>query len=188
MAKGAGVLRRRIMYNDFVLVGPAADPAGVKRTASTAEALAAIVRSGAPFASRGDDSGTHQLEKKLWGSAGLSPSPSGTYLETGQGMGATLRVASEKKAYTLTDRGTYLALKGTLDLEILHQGDAALRNVYHLMLVNPENGPRVNAEGARALARYLLSDEALAIVRGFGREKFGQPLFVPDAEPYGTAP
>ena len=186
MAKGAGILRRGVMYNDFVLVGPAKDPAGVRRTTSVAEALAAIYGAGQSFVSRGDESGTHQLENRLWAAARIKPAQSKAYLETGQGMGATLRVASEKEAYALTDRGTFLALQGTLDLQVVSEGDAALRNVYHLMVVNPKNGPGVNVEGGRALARYLLSPEALAIVGDFGRDKFSRPLFVPDAEPYGA--
>ena len=185
MAQGSGLLRRRLMYNDFILVGPAADPAGVHGSKHVAAALEAIVRSKAVFVSRGDDSGTHKMEKKLWSLAGVSPAPGPAYLETGQGMGAALRVASEKSAYTLTDRSTFLSLKQTLHLQVLFEGDLALRNEYHVIVVNPKNGPRVNVEGARALARYLLSKEGLARVRDFGRERFGQPLFVPDAEPYG---
>ncbi len=185
MAKGGGLLRRRVMYNDFVIVGPPADPARVSSAGSAARALQSIRAAGALFVSRGDDSGTHQLEKKLWEQAGARPAPAGKYLETGQGMGATLRVASEKQAYALTDRGTYLAQRGLLDLAVLSEGDAALRNVYHLIVINPKNGPRVNVVGARALAHYLLSPAALAIVRDFGRDRYGQPLFTPDAEPYG---
>jgi tungstate transport system substrate-binding protein len=186
MAQGSGLLRRRLMYNDFILVGPAADPAGVRGSKHVAAAFEAIARSKASFVSRGDDSGTHNMEKKLWSLAGVSPAPGPAYLETGQGMGATLRVASEKSAYTLADRGTFLSLKQTLQLQILFEGDLALRNEYHVIVVNPKNGPRVNVEGARAMARYLLSEESLARVREFGRERFGQPLFVSDAEPYGA--
>jgi tungstate transport system substrate-binding protein len=188
MALGAGLLRRRMMFNDFVLVGPAADPAGLRRAPDLASALTALQRPEAIFVSRGDDSGTHQVELKLWRRAGLSPPKGGHYLETGQGMGATLRVASEKEAYTLSDRGTFLALQTTLDLRVLFEGDPVLRNVYHVIVVNPKQGPRVNKPGAMALAGYLLSEEALGRVRQFGRERFGRSLFVPDAEPLGPEP
>ena len=186
MARGAGLLRRRMMYNDFVLVGPAADPTGVRRASDLAAALRALHGSDAVFVSRGDDSGTHQTELKLWRQAGLSPPQAkGRYLETGQGMGATLRVASEKGAYTLTDRGTFLALRPTLSLAVLFEGDPALRNIYHLIVVNPKQGPRVNKEGAVALARFLLSQVTEARVEAFGRRRFGRALFMPDAEPFG---
>jgi tungstate transport system substrate-binding protein len=184
MHKGAGVLRRRLMYNEYAIVGPPGDPAGLRREKEIGAALQALARSGAGFASRGDDSGTHQTERWLWALAGIDPRTVSGYLESGQGMGATLRVASEKRAYTLTDLGTYLAQKKGLDLEVLFEGDNTLRNVYHVLLVNPKNGPRVNSRGGEALARWFLSPEALSIVREFGREKFGRPLFTPDLEPY----
>jgi tungstate transport system substrate-binding protein len=186
MARGAGLLRRRMMYNDFILAGPAADPAGVRRAKDIGGALGALVRSGATFVSRGDDSGTDKIERALWSRLGLHPARE-RYLETGQGMGATLRVASEKQAYTLSDRGTYLALRESLRLAVLFEGDEALKNVYHLIVVNPKQGPRVNVQGAEALARYLLSEKCLARVREFGRARFGQPLFVPDPEPFEGA-
>jgi tungstate transport system substrate-binding protein len=185
MAGGGGILRRRLMYNDFIIAGPPADPAQVRRSASAREAFAAIARSGATFVSRGDESGTDLLEKKLWNTIGSRPAAK-AYLETGQGQAATLRVASHKQAYLLADRGTYLSQRALLDLEILYQGDPGLRNVYHLIVVNPSKGPRVNVEAARRLARYLLSGEAQQIVRAFGREKFGEPLFIPDADPSGS--
>jgi tungstate transport system substrate-binding protein len=188
MAKGAGLLRRRMMYNDFVVVGPPADPARLHRTRSLAAALQALHRPEAIFVSRGDDSGTHQAEMKLWRQAGLTHPPAKDhYLETRQGMGATLRVASDKGAYTLTDRGTFLALRPTLRLAVHFEGDPALRNVYHLIVVNPKQGPRVNKEGAVALARYLLSQVTEARVEAFGRAQFGRPLFMPDMEPFGPA-
>jgi tungstate transport system substrate-binding protein len=187
MARGGGLLRRRMMYNDFVLVGPAADPAGLRGAADLTAAMTALHRSGAAFVSRGDDSGTNEMELKLWKQAGLSHPEKG-YLETGQGMGATLRVASEKRGYTLTDRGTFLSLQSRLFLVVLFEGDPVLRNIYHVIVVDPKRGARVNEPGARALARYLLSDEVLARVRDFGRERFGRALFVPDAEPFDAAP
>lgn len=186
MARGAGLLRRRMMYNDFVLAGPAADPAGMRRARGLPAALRALHGSQAAFVSRGDDSATHRMELTLWRQAGLShPQERERYLETGQGMGSTLRVASEKGAYTLTDRGTYLSLRPTLSLAVLFEGDPALRNVYHLIVVNPKQGPRVNQEGAVALARFLLSQVTEARVAAFGRKRFGRPLFMPDAEPFG---
>ena len=184
MARGGGILRRRLMYNDFIVVGPAADPAAVRRCRSGRQALAAIARSAAAFVSRGDESGTHLLEKKLWAALGARPAAA-AYLETGQGQAATLRIASQKQAYALADRGTFLSQRRLVQLEILFEGDPGLRNVYHLIVTNPRNGARVNVEGAQALARYLLSSEALSVVRDFGREQFGQPLFIPNAEPYG---
>jgi len=184
MERGHGTLRRRMMYNDFVLVGPPTDPAGVRTRSDVRKALAAIKRNSGIFASRGDESGTHMMEQKLWSSAGLKPPSGASYLETGQGMAATLRVASQKRAYTLTDRGTFLAQKHVLDLEIVFEGDPALKNIYHLIVVNPENGPRVNIDGAKSLARYLLEEEVLKQVGEFGRDRYGQPLFFPDAEPY----
>lgn len=184
MSLGAGLLRRRMMYNDFVLVGPPTDPAGARGAPTAAEALTRVAASRIPFVSRGDDSGTHQLERKLWTLTPEGAPVGAAYLETGQGMGATLRVASEKAAYTLSDRGTFLSQRANLQLEVVLEGDPVLRNVYHVIVVNPEQGPRVNREGGEELARYLLSEEVLDRVRVFGTDSFGQPLFVPDAEPY----
>jgi len=179
--EGFGLRRRIVMHNDFVVVGPAEDKAKVKGAASAAEAFKAIAAAGALFASRGDDSGTHKKEKKLWGGAGADPGGKTWYLETGTGMGQTLQVASEKGAYTLTDRGTYLALKGTLHLDILVEGDPGLFNVYHVIEVNPQKLPLVNADGARAFADFILSPEAQDVIRTFGTEKYGTPLFYSDA-------
>jgi len=170
--------RRPLMHNDFVLVGPAADPARTRKL-PIARALAAIAEAEAPFISRGDDSGTHKLEQRLWREASRRPGGP-RYLEAGQGMGPTLRIASEKGAYTLTDRGTFLALRGRLSLEILVEGDAALLNRYSVIEVNPARHPRVNAAGARALADFLTSPEGQATIRDFGKREFGAPLFVPD--------
>ncbi|HEY8475522.1 MAG TPA: substrate-binding domain-containing protein, partial [Chloroflexota bacterium] len=156
VAEGHGVNRRLVMHNDFVLVGPPGDPAGVKGAGSTAEALRRIAEQQRLFVSRGDNSGTHTLERQLWAEAGVVPS--GTwYQETGAGMGQTLNVTSEKGGYTLTDRATYLALKPRLQLEVLLQGDPRLLNIYHVIEVNPEKHPGVNAAGARALADYFVS-------------------------------
>ena len=180
MATGAGVDRRLVMHNDFVLVGPKSDPAAVRGSNDPVAAMKAIASSAAAFYSRGDDSGTHKKELSLWESADAKPE-GGWYRETGTGMGQTLRTASEKQAYTLTDRATYLSLQQTLDLELLVEGGKPLLNVYHVIRVNPERFPKVAAEGARAWADFLVSSEAQAIIGAFGREKYGEPLFVPDA-------
>jgi tungstate transport system substrate-binding protein len=178
---GAAVDRRLVMYNDFVIVGPDVDPAGIRGLAVAEEAFGRIANSAAPFVSRGDDSGTHKKELSIW--QGASVAPEGTwYLESGQGMGATLRIASEKGAYTLTDRATYLAQRDTLDLSILVEGDTVLLNIYHVMSVNPERWATVNAPGAGAWSDFLTSEEGQILIGQFGLEKFGQPLFFPAAD------
>jgi tungstate transport system substrate-binding protein len=176
------VNRRLVMHNDFLFVGPATDPAGLR---GLNDALAAIRRLGAGrgvFVSRGDQSGTHQLERRLWRHAGLeSPGGVAWYLESGQGMAETLRMADEKRAYTITDRATYLAWRDRLQLLPLVEGDPLLYNVYHVMEVSPHNAPRVNVAGARALADWLVSAETQRRIGEFGKSRFGQSLFVPDA-------
>jgi len=175
---GAVISRRLVMHNDFIIIGPAEDPAQIKGKKIN-ETLPAIAETENVFISRGDDSGTDKLEKKLWKQAGIEPS--GTwYQETGAGMGQTLAVANEKKGYTITDRATYLAQKDNLSLEILVEGDAKLLNIYHVMEVNPENFDKVNHEGAKAFADFLLSDEGQSIISEFGKDKFGQALFFAD--------
>lgn len=174
---------RLVMYNDFVIVGPAGDPAGVAQATDAADAFRRIAQAQALFVSRGDDSGTHKKEKALWQAAlGRVPAGEPWYLESGEGMGATLRIASEKGAYTLTDRGTYLALRDTLSLEILFQGDPALLNIYHIMLVNPQKWPQVNVEGGRALIDFFVDPETQALIGEYGVERYGQPLFFPAAD------
>ena len=186
MARGQGSRRLRMMANDFVVVGPSSVPAGVRLSQYTREEFQHIERSEALFVSRGDESGTHMLEKRLWRLTEHSPPPAARYIETGQGQGMTLRIASEKGAYALADRATFLTQEHVIDLEVLYEGDPILRNVYHLIISSPENGPRVNDGGARQLARYLLSPRVLEILEEFGRTPFGRPLFVPDAEPFDT--
>ena len=171
-----------VMHNDFVIVGPADDPAGIKGTTATIDAFKAIADSGAGFVTRGDDSGTHKMERSLWEKTDFDPSSQAWYTDSGQGMGATLTIASETQAYTLTDRATYLANKDNLDLEILFEGDAALLNVYHVMTVNPEKWPKSNYEGAMAFSEFIISPEIQAVIAEFGKDKFGQPLFFPDAD------
>jgi tungstate transport system substrate-binding protein len=180
VANGKMQNRRLVMYNDFVIIGPAEDPAGIKGQPKAIEALRRIADKGAPFVSRGDKSGTHALELALWKQAGIEPKGS-WYVESGQGMGQTLLVANEKKAYAVTDRGTYLALQKRVSLPILTEKDRALLNIYSVMEVNPANGPRVNAAGGKAFADFMVSPEVQALVKTFGVEKYGQPLFVPIA-------
>lgn len=172
--------RRLVMYNDFVIIGPKDDPAKIAKLNSAGAALKAIERASAPFISRGDNSGTHNLEKSLWKAAGIQPQGS-WYIESGQGMAATLGIAQERTAYTVTDRGTYLALQRRVTLPILVEGDRTLLNIYSVLEVNPGNGRRVNAVGGKAFADFMVSDQAQKLIKSFGVEKFGQPLFVPVA-------
>ncbi|MEW6240506.1 MAG: substrate-binding domain-containing protein [Chloroflexota bacterium] len=181
MEGGNGKDRFLVMHNDFIIVGPAADPAGI-RGLSVADSLTAISAAGATFVSRGDDSGTHKAELKLWGKISFDPAGQAWYLETGQGMGASLTVASEKGAYILTDRATYLANKDNLQLEILVEGDNSLLNVYHVITVNPDKWPKVNYEGALAFAQFMIAADTQKVIGEFGVEEFGLPLFFPDAD------
>lgn len=180
MAKGFGSQRDLIMHNDFIIVGPAEDPAGIKGMSVASDAFKKIAEAGAPFTSRADDSGTHKKELSIWSTAGVTPEGE-WYIETGQGMGDTLRIASEKFAYTLTDRATYLALKDTIESELLVEGDVVLLNIYHVIVVNPDKWPKVNVEGAKAFAAFLTSVETQKMIGEFGVEEFGAPLFFPDA-------
>jgi tungstate transport system substrate-binding protein len=180
MDNGYGSNRDLVMHNDFIIVGPATDPAGIKGSATAAEAFTKIADSQSKFVSRGDDSGTHSKEKGIWKAAGITPEGD-WYLESGQGMGATLTIASEQGAYTLTDRATYLANKDNYQLDNLVEGDAGLLNVYHVIVVNPENCSSVNNDGAIAFSDYIVSPEAQTMIGNFGTEKYGQPLFTPDA-------
>lgn len=179
--KGAAINRQLVMHNDFIIVGPDKDPAGIKGMSSAADAFAAIYEKGATFISRGDDSGTDKAEKAIWKKAGLNPEGQSWYEETGQGMAATLQVANQKDAYTLSDRGTYLAQQKNLDLVVLVEGDPALFNVYHVMQVNPAKFDMVNGPGGAAFVEFMVSDATQAIIKDFGVDKFGQALFIPDA-------
>ncbi len=180
MDKGFGADRKLVMHNDFIIVGPSNDPAGIKGSAAAVDAFKKIFNASAPFISRGDDSGTQKMELSLWKKAALTPAGD-WYQESGQGMGATLKIASEKKAYTLTDRATYLANKASLGLDILVEGDPALLNVYHVITVNPDKWPKVNVAGAKAFAEYVVSQEGQKLIGDFGKDKYGQALFTPDA-------
>ena len=177
---GDVVDRRLVMHNDFILVGPADDPAQVQEVGDAVQALVRIAQAQALFLSRGDGSGTHKKELALWQEAGIQPEGA-WYQESGQGMGATLKIASEKGAYTLTDRATYLAMRGGLDLVVWVEGDERLFNVYHVMVVNPEKHPNVNHRGATAFADDLTSPEVQKVIGEYGQDRFGQPLFFPDA-------
>ena len=182
MADGNGVDRLIVMHNDFVVIGPTADPAGIKGEKSAPEAFKKIAGAGTLVLSRGDNSGTHAKEKGIWKAAGITTAGQKWYQETGLGMGRTLNVAAEKRGYTITDRGTYLALKKNLaGLPILVEGDKLLLNVYHVIGVNPAMWPKVNAAGTKTFAAFMVSAEVQGIIKTFGIEKFGSPLFFPDA-------
>lgn len=180
VADGKLLNRRLVMYNDFIIVGPEADPAKIRAEPRAAAALAKIAATGARFVSRGDKSGTHILEQALWKEAGITPAAP-WYIESGQGMGATLGIADDRRAYTLTDRGTYLVFSKRIALKTLVERDKALFNVYSVMEVNPANGPHVNAAGGKAFADFMVAPATQAVIKTFGVEKFGQSLFVPIA-------
>jgi len=184
MDAGHGVRREDVMYNDFVIVGPAADPAGIKGMADAARALAAIAEAESPFVSRGDDSGTHTKEKSIWAEAGIEPAGE-WYISAGQGMGAVLTMADERQAYTLSDRATYLArtLEGT-ELVILGEGDPILFNPYGVIAVNPDKSPQINNDLANQFIDWLMSVPTQEKIGQFGMDKFGAPLFTPDSGPW----
>jgi len=177
VADGYGTERRDVMYNDFIIVGPAADPAGIKGTATAAEALTKLSASGSSFVSRGDESGTHTAEKNLWTKAAVTPAGE-WYVSAGKGMGDVLIMASELGAYTLTDRATYLSMADTLELDILVEGDSALFNQYGVIPVTDAT----NMDGAQAFADWIVSPEAQEIIAEYGVEEYGEPLFFPNAE------
>ncbi|MGI6627700.1 MAG: substrate-binding domain-containing protein [Bacillota bacterium] len=177
---GAAINRQLVMHNDFIICGPADDPAGIKGETSAAEAYRKISEAQATFVSRGDDSGTHKKEKEVWKAAEIEPQGD-WYVEAGAGMGDTLNIASEKGGYVFTDRGTYLARKDNLALEVLVEKDPILLNIYHVMQVNPDKFPKVNADGGKAFVEFMVSKEAQEEIEKFGVDKFGEPLFVPDA-------
>jgi len=181
MADGLGVERRLVMHNDFIILGPAEDPAKIKGMKSAPEAFKKIAAAGSLFLSRGDNSGTHSKEKAVWKDAGVACESEKWYQQTGLGMGQTLNVANEKKGYVLADRGTYLALAKNLKLDLLVEGDAVLLNIYHVIEVNPSKWPKVNIKGAKAFADFMVSRETQDTIKTFGVDKFGSPLFFPDA-------
>jgi tungstate transport system substrate-binding protein len=162
-------------------VGPSEDPAKIKGLKSSTESFKRVALARALFLSRSDKSGTHIKEMDIWKIAGINPEREKWYQQTGLGMGQTLNVAAEKRGYTLTDRGTYLSLKKNLGLDILVEGDAILLNIYHVIEINPDKWPKVNTAGAKAFADFMVSKETQDIIRTFGVDKFGSPLFFPDA-------
>ena len=179
--EGYGIKRQLVMHNDFIIVGPSADPAKIKGMKSSSGAFKLIAKAEGLSLSRGDNSGTNAKEKTLWKKAEINPEGQKWYQQTGLGMGQTLNVAAEKKGYTLADRGTYLSLKKNLGLDILVEGDAALLNIYHVIEVNSAKWPKVNVAGAKAFADFMVSKKTQKIVKTFGVDKYGTPLFFPDA-------
>ncbi len=174
---GDVINREKVMYNDFIIVGPAADPAGIKGK-TVSEALAAVVETKAPFISRGDDSGTHKKELQLWEANSLDPKSTGNYVETGQGMGNSLQIAAEKDGYILTDRATFLAQKDNLgEFSVLVEGDETLLNIYHVMQVNPEKHEKINDEGAKAFVEFMIDEDTQKTISEFGVEEYGEALF-----------
>jgi len=183
MAQGNGTERRLVMHNDFLIVGPAGDPAHLKGETSALAALKKLAEAQAPFVSRGDNSGTQQLELSLWQKAGIDPKGQPWYVESGTGMGQTLTIADQKQAYTISDRATWLAFTGKIQLPILVERDPVLLNIYHVMPVNPAKFPNVaiNVPGGKAFADFMVAPETQQVIGNFGQDKFGQALFVPDA-------
>ncbi len=178
--EGKMLNRRLVMYNDFVLIGPEDDPAKIKGLPKAVEALKRIAETPSRFVSRGDKSGTHLLELGLWKQAGIEPKGA-WYIESGQGMGQTLGIANDRRAYALTDRGTWLAFQKRVSLPILVEKDKPLLNIYSVMEINPANGSRVNVSGGKAFADFMVAPETQAVIKTFGVDKYGQPLFVPIA-------
>lgn len=179
MAEGFGKTRKPVMHNDFVLLGPPTDPAGIKGEDAVG-AIKKIAAAQSPFISRGDNSGTHKKELSLWAAAGIKPK--GTwYIEAGQGMGECLRIAHEKNAYLLADRGTWLAFRKQFSLKLLVEGDPKLLNPYHVITVNPEVHPDVNGQGAEEFVQFITSPPIQQMIRQFGQAEYGESLFIPDA-------
>ena len=174
---GYGIERVPFMYNYFVIVGPADDPAGVANCTTAADAFKAIADSGSPFVSRGDDSGTNKKEIKIWEDAGITPEGQDWYINAGAGMGATLTMANEEQAYTLTDKGTYLSHEAKDGLPILLAESEDMKNTYSMIAVSPEKWPDTNINGANACIEWMLSPEASALIAAYGVEQYGEPLF-----------
>jgi tungstate transport system substrate-binding protein len=182
VAAGYGVDRKDVMHNDFVIIGPENDPAKIKGQTDAVKALTAIAQTKSTFLSRGDDSGTHKKELKLWETAGIKPEGD-WYKSVGKGMGDTFRMADEMKGYTLIDRGTYLALKDKYKLAIMVEKDKPLLNPYGVIAVNPDKFPKVDYEGATKFINWITSEKTQKTIGEFGKDKFGQALFIPDAVP-----
>jgi tungstate transport system substrate-binding protein len=187
MAEGFGSSRRALMHNDFVLVGPPTDPAGVKGSTAIGDVFTRLARREALFVSRGDESGTHQKERAIWKQAGLEPHGE-WYISAGAGMAHVLRMADQKRAYALGDRGTFLALSRGLDLVILSEGDPVLQNPYHVIIVSPEKHAHVRYQAAQRFVEFLVSEPVQRMIADFGKDQFGQSLFFPDAAQVETIP
>jgi len=185
VASRYGVRRGVLMYNRFLLVGPGDDPAGIKGERSIRGGLKKIAEKRCFFLSRGDNSGTHVLEKRLWREIGIDPTKEKWYQETGQGMGLTLKMAFDKGAYTITDNGTYLVIKKGVKREVSALSDPKLLNTYSVIEVNPEFFKKINREGARSFSDFLFSKEIQNFIRIFGKEKYGSPLFIPGSKREG---
>ena len=183
MQQGYGTERLLVMHNDFLIVGPEGDPAHIKGDSSALDALSKIAQAQAPFVSRGDNSGTQQLELSLWQKDGITPKGQSWYVESGSGMGQTLIIADQRDAYTISDRATYLAYTGKIQLPIMVEKDPVLLNVYHVMPVNPDKFPGVpiNVAGGKAFAEFMVAPDTQKVIGEFGQAQYGQPLFVPDA-------
>lgn len=181
--EGYGTERRDVMYNDYILVGPKDDPLNLKTDYpnNILEGLKRIAEKEAVFVSRGDDSGTHKKELSIWKTANIEPSGA-WYLEAGAGMGDVLKITSEKQGYTISDRGTYLSMRDVLDLEIIIEGDENLFNQYGVIPVNPEKNPHVNIDAAIEFMNWITSDRVQDLIKEFGVEEYGQPLFIPNAK------
>ncbi len=179
--KGFGVNRRIVMHNDFVILGPKDDPAKIRGLKTATGAFKKIAASKSLFISRGDRSGTHVMELKLWKKAGLDPEREQWYQQTGLGMGQTLAVVVEKKGYTLCDRATYLSRKNKIDVAVLVEGDGALLNIYHVIEVNAKKFPKTNAAGGKAFADFWVAADTQKMIKDFGIKKYGAVLFFPDA-------
>ena len=177
----AAINRRLVMHNDFIILGPDKDPAGIKGMSSSVDALKKVFDTGSSFISRGDDSGTDKLEKSLWKKAELDPKGKSWYEESGQGMGATLQIANQRDAYIICDRATYLAQGAGLSLTLLVEGDPVLLNVYSVMQVNPDEFDLVNGPGGKAFADFMVSEKAQQMIGAYVDKKSGKPLFTPDA-------
>jgi tungstate transport system substrate-binding protein len=188
MEAGHGVRREDVMYNDFVILGPEADPAGIKGLTSAAEAFKKIADVGATFISRGDESGTHTKEKAIWQEVGIEAPSGDWYVSSGQGMGEVLTMANEQQAYTLSDRATYLArTKEGIELVVLVEGDKILFNPYGVIAVNPEKNPNIQADLANKFIDWLISVPVQEKISNFGVDEFGQSLFIPDSVPWHEA-
>ncbi|MDO4270148.1 MAG: substrate-binding domain-containing protein [Eubacteriales bacterium] len=181
MEEGNGVERNQVMYNDFILVGPKSDPAGIAASfgSDAAGALGKIAETASPFVSRADDSGTHKKELKLWGDLAHEGD---WYIEAGAGMGDVLKMADEKQAYTLSDRATYLSMQDDLDLEIVCEGDQNMFNQYGVMTVDPKKNDQINYDGAKAFYDWMISDATQSRIAEFGKDTYGQSLFTPNAK------